>query len=64
MIITLTSGIPSNHGKGGQSQGRFHRKREEAIDAFFRRVQDECLSINPTWEVVGEKTTVRRYEAP
>jgi len=36
----LTSGIGGKHGKGGQSQRRFEREREQEILMFFQRVAD------------------------
>jgi len=36
----LTSGIGGKHGKGGQSQRRFEREREQEVLMFFQRVAD------------------------
>jgi peptide chain release factor subunit 1 len=38
VVHKITSGIPSNHHKGGQSQGRYSRKREEAVKEYTKRV--------------------------
>jgi len=37
-VETLASGISSDHNQGGQSQNRFHRKREQAIKQFCKRI--------------------------
>lgn len=62
-IKTLTSGIGHNHNQGGQSQNRFMRKREEAIDQFFNRVIDEMNNYNvKKWKVIGKAGhTVSRF---
>jgi len=38
VIKTMTSGISGKHHKGGFSQARFQRNREEEINAFFKRI--------------------------
>jgi len=61
-LYHLTSGIPSKHSKGGQSQNRFHRKREEAIKAFLRRVKQKVNEVDiEKWLVLGESRLVTRY---
>jgi len=40
VIKTITSGISGKHHKGGFSQQRFKRKREEEINNFFKRVAE------------------------
>ena len=47
----ITSGIPSQHGKGGQSQQRFLRKHQQAIKAFSKRVKVKMNSYDVQWEV-------------
>lgn len=42
---TITSGIPSQHGKGGQSQQRFLRKHQEAVKSFVKRVYNETKDM-------------------
>jgi peptide chain release factor subunit 1 len=42
---SLTSGVPSKHGKGGQSARRFERLREIAIHEYFKRVAEAVNSI-------------------
>ena len=42
---SLTSGVPSKHGKGGQSARRFERLREIAIHEYFKRVAEAMNSI-------------------
>jgi len=51
VLTHLTSGIPSQHGKGGQSQKRFLRKHQQAIKAFSKRVKVKMDSYNVEWEV-------------
>lgn len=38
ILDNLTSGIEGKHGKGGQSQRRFERQRDERVKQFFKRV--------------------------
>jgi len=54
VVETITSGIPSQHGKGGQSQQRFTRKHNEAVKSFLLRVKTRLkeLEIND-YEVGG-----------
>lgn len=61
-LYHLTSGIPSDHRKGGQSQNRFHRKREEAIKSFLRKVRTTVSGVDiDKWVVVGQNQLVTRY---
>jgi peptide chain release factor subunit 1 len=58
----LTSGISGQHKKGGSSSGRFYRKREDDIDLFFKRVQQHMKTFSVDhWEIIGEKSTVKRF---
>jgi peptide chain release factor subunit 1 len=54
IIKTMTSGIEGKHSKGGQSQRRFERKREQEKEAFFIRIADaaKALLTSPIEEVV------------
>ncbi len=38
----MTSGIAGKHGRGGQSEQRFTRKRQEEIKHFFKRIGEAC----------------------
>ncbi len=55
----ISSGIPSNHNQGGASQGRFRRKRQEAIKSFCKRVvkQTQQLGIE-RWEYTGNEKLI------
>ncbi len=58
----ITSGISNQHKKGGSSSGRFYRTREMEIDTFFKRVKTHMISYDVTsWEIYGEKDTVKRF---
>jgi len=52
IIAHLTSGIASQHKKGGQSQQRFLRKHQEAIKAFNKRVKEKMATYDVEWEVI------------
>jgi len=57
----LTSGIAGKHHKGGQSQKRFLKKREEAIDRFFKRVIKYMTTLEvEKWEYDGDKVIIKR----
>jgi len=46
ILDSLTSGVEGKHSKGGQSQRRFERQREERLKQFFQRVAqhvNECF---------------------
>lgn len=59
----LTSGIPGKHGKGGQSQGRFARKREEEVDAFLRKIYSYSKQLKvDKWIFEGDKEMVKRFK--
>jgi len=45
IIQTITSGVPSKHGKGGQSQRRFERLIDQAAHEFFTRAGEYINSI-------------------
>jgi len=47
----MTSGISGKHGKGGQSQRRFQRKRQEEVKHFFRRACDASKIFLTTYSV-------------
>jgi len=42
IIKNMTSGIPGKHGKGGQSEARFTRNRQEQVKQFYKRVGKAC----------------------
>jgi peptide subunit release factor 1 (eRF1) len=59
VVMRLTSGIPSQHHKGGQSQGRFLRKRQEAIKEYANRIKLNMKSVQvERWEYTGNKELV------
>ncbi len=62
-ISIHASGIPSDHNQGGQSQNRFHRKRQEAIKAFLKRIRKESKK---QWDteprVLGPSRLVKQYQ--
>lgn len=61
-VQKITSGIPSNHHKGGQSQGRYTRKRDEAIKEFARRVESYTKNvIVDRWEVRGNNDILKSF---
>jgi peptide subunit release factor 1 (eRF1) len=45
---TISSGIPSQHNQGGQSQQRFLRKHQEAVKRFLKRVAKETKDMSCT----------------
>lgn len=59
----LTSGIPGKHGKGGQSDPRFTRNRDERINAFLRKVYNHTKELNvKNWTFKGDKAIVKRFK--
>lgn len=42
ILKNMTSGISGKHDKGGQSQRRFQRARQQQVKQFFTRVGDAC----------------------
>ena len=60
--LKLTSGVPGKHGKGGCSKGRFTRKREEEVNAFFKKVYS-CTKTLPVekWIIEGDKEIIKRF---
>lgn len=51
----MTSGIPGKHGKGGQSEQRFTRKRQEEVKHFLRRIGEASklyLSAYPITQLI------------
>lgn len=61
-IQKITSGIPSNHHKGGQSQGRYARKREEAIKEYARRVESYTKNVVvDRWEIRGSNDVLKNF---
>lgn len=59
----LTSGISGQHSKGGQSAPRFYRKREELVEAFFKRIRtyQDSLDIS-IWNYEGDKEIIKRFK--
>jgi len=48
----MTSGISGKHSKGGQSQRRFEREREQEILAFFSRIGEASkILVNSGYEI-------------
>jgi len=43
--MVIQSGISGDHNQGGQSQGRFRRKRQQAIKQYLKRVDTERKRI-------------------
>ena len=59
----LTSGIPGKHGRGGCSEGRFTRKREEEVNAFLRKIHSYAGKLPvEKWTLQGDKEMVKRFE--
>jgi len=55
ILKNMTSGIAGKHNKGGQSQARFQRDREEKIKHFFTRIGKESeifLDAYPITELI------------
>lgn len=46
ILERITSGVEGKHSKGGQSQRRFERQREERLKTFFKRTADH---VNETF---------------
>ena len=58
------SDVKSAHSKGGFSQGRFERRRDEQIDSHLNRVQAILDERNPQRLIlVGERTVLDDFEA-
>jgi len=58
----LTSGIPGKHGRGGCSEGRFTRKREEEVNAFLRKVCSRAKTLPvEKWILEGDKEMIKRF---
>jgi peptide subunit release factor 1 (eRF1) len=61
--LKLTSGIGSQHKKGGSSSNRFRNIREDEIDIFFKKVVYNMKSVQVSeWKFEGEKNMVKRFE--
>ena len=59
----LTSGIPGKHGRGGQSEGRLTRKRDEEVNAFLRKIYSRAMSLSvDRWIFKGDKETVKKFK--
>jgi peptide subunit release factor 1 (eRF1) len=50
----ISSGIPSQHKKGGQSQQRFLRKHQEAVKSYVRKIEKKIHGLKPL-EYTGNK---------
>jgi len=57
-LFSLTSGIPGDHGKGGQSRERFKRKRQEALKQWVKRVGAHMTADVETWEFRGNEKLI------
>lgn len=51
-IEGFTSDVQGRHSKGGFSQARFERRREEQIEAHFDRVRDQLAGVDATELIV------------
>lgn len=61
--LKMSSGISGQHKKGGQSSGRFYRKREEEIDFFYRKILQNLKRFDvKKWNIIGDKTMIKRFE--
>ncbi|MFB6211138.1 MAG: Vms1/Ankzf1 family peptidyl-tRNA hydrolase, partial [Halobacteriales archaeon] len=57
------SDVKSNHSKGGYSQGRFERRRDEQIETHLDRCHDHLDERDPDrLFVVGERTVLDGFE--
>lgn len=59
----FTSDVQSQHSKGGYSQGRFERRRDNQIDAHLDRCREAIADRDPDrLVVVGESTLLGAFE--
>ena len=58
---TITSGIPSQHNQGGQSQQRFLRKHQEAVKRFVRNIEKATRGMEV--KHIGNKYLIRMLDS-
>lgn len=63
-VEDLKTRIESQHGKGGFSQGRFERKRDQQIEEFAELVEEEINELdNDNIYLVGERRLCKEIES-